>query len=703
MNAIFRRLDALETNLLPNDERSLDVLRKRQLRSAAAEVFIPPVVNPERRAACLADPVLFLRTYNPTGDKGFTTPFAQHHLRMIEAIYERAISGGDKAVAAPRGDGKTSVATWMAIYIILAGYTRSLIIVGSTKKHAKKIFRDIKNAFARNQLLAEDFPEICACVRELDGAPQRAGKQHVQNQLTHIVWTQDDIEFPSVPGSPYGGARIAYTGLDGQIRGGRFEFALIDDPETKEVAVNEESNQKVEELIDGDIAGLAYPNSSISRVVLTTIQNRRCYSFRVTDPKRKPTFAGERYGMLASWPTNRELWDEYIAKRQVAQAAGDKDGLDALQFFLDNREAMEAGAVVTNPNRFNQRVNEQGQAVEICALQAFFNRVADWGLARVLAELQNDPEEEETEQTLSLTAGKVQSRVSGLRQNELPRQDVIKIVLGMDIGNHASHWVKLALFGNATGCVIDYGVMETSNMMHNATQDVVTAKLLPALYDWRTNIMAENPPDFALLDSGSGMHQEAVYEFIRQVVGSPFAASKGWDHGRFRIGKDGDDRRTFLECYASLQASERIWLYNVNTEFWKNWVQERFATPTFDSAMQFNDGAFSLFSSPNNPKEHLRFAQHIVAEERQELFVEGKGVQRRWIVKNKNNHWLDAMALAAAAAGCLGVRLVRKVSIEEMDKAAQQQAQKIMKNTRQGVVNRFTTPDGRPFLATERN
>ena len=686
--SLIRSLNASGTTGEYSNKRSNELKRQRESRFEGARVFIPPVANPERRAACLADPVAFLRTYNPTGEEGFTTPFAKHHLAMIDAIYQRALTGGDKAVAAPRGDGKSTVAIWMVIYIILACNIRSVVIIAATRKHAQKLFKRFKKAFLFNDMLAEDFPEISACVRDLDGAPQRAAKQHVDGQKTQIVWTQDDVTFPHVPGSIYGGVRLAYFGLDSAIRGGRFQFALIDDPETREVANSEEQNANVEAMIDSDVAGLAFPDSTISRVILTTVQNRRCYSYRVTNPKIKPAFAGECFGVLESWPTNRELWDEYIFRYQTGQEKGDKDGREAMQFYLDNLEAMQAGAIVSNPYRFNRK-----SETEIDALQAFFNRVADWKLPRVLAELQNDPEEEEQEESIALTAGKVQSRISGLRQNNLPKEDC-KITVGMDVGNSISHWVKIAWFGNATGCVIDYGIMESLNIQNNADTAFLTKWLVPSFLQWRTDILAENPPDFGLVDSGSGKHQEAVYEFVRQT-GTPFAPSKGFAQTKFRIGQTSEDKRLFHECYATRQKSERVWLYDINVEYWKHWVQERFNTPTFDEAMQFNDGSLSLFSDSENPKRHLAFAHHITSEERRQQFVEGKGMVVKWYEKSKNNHWLDAIALAAAAAGVIGVRLIARESLAQ-PKHPQTRTRK------SGISGGITLPDGRPYFATER-
>lgn len=660
----------------PSCEHDSDVQRKRDRRSKAAEVYIPPVADVKRRAACLADPELFLKTYFK---QIFFSPFVIHHRRMIAAIHERALSGGDKAIAAPRGDGKTQIAICMLVFILLATDIRFPVIVGATTKKGRKLFNQVKRKFASPRKYPDfvaDFPEVTAPVLDLRGAPQRAAKQHVNGVNTDIIWTQDFVRLPHIDGSPYGGKCVAFYGLDSAIRGeteegDRPDFAIIDDPETREVAFSPtEQHREIEEIIDGDIAGLAGPDTTVSRVVLTTIQNRKCFSYRVTDRSQKATFAGERYGWLAKWPGSHDeskeghersqidgMWQEYIAIRQRDQKDGDKDGLNALAFYIANRELMERGSEVTNPNRFNKRVDANGVAVEISAVQAFFNRVADWGLPRVLAELQNDPEEEETDQTLGLTAGKVASRISGLDQHKLPMVEPIIITVGLDLGKFWSHWVKIAWFGNATGVIIDYGILETPGLQANTPEKAIEIALLKSLLQWRTDILADNPPAFCLVDSGD--YSAAVYEFVRQVNGNPFAASKG--SPKFFMGTASDTRRHFSECYASHQPEERLWLYNVNSEYWKNWVHERFSTPTFSDQQQFNDGTLSLFASPD-AKKHLTFSHHIVAEERRELFVEGKGLVRKWVAVSKNNHWLDATALACCAAGVMGVRLIPRTS-----------------------------------------
>jgi len=232
--------------------------------------------------------------------------------------------------------------------------------------------------------------------------------------------------------------------------------------------------------------------------------------------------------------------------------------------------------------------------------------------------------------------------------------------------------------------------METPGMQTADSKQAVINALVPALLQWRTDIIADGSIDFCLIDSGD--FTDAVYEFVRQVGGTPFAASKGWKSGRLSMPKErAKDKLPFYECYASHLPSERLWLYNVNTEYWKQWTHERFATPTLDDQQMPNSGTLSLFAAPNDRRRHLSFSQHIVAEERRDVFVPGKGHVRQWVVVNRNNHYLDATALACAAAGCLGVRVVPRVALQHAPAAKPSPRRAPLRS-----------PSGAPFLATER-
>jgi hypothetical protein len=64
-------------------------------------------------------------------------------------------------------------------------------------------------------------------------------------------------------------------------------------------------------------------------------------------------------------------------------------------------------------------------------------------------------------------------------------------------------------------------------------------------------------------------------------------------------------------------------------------------------------GALTLYAA--SPQEHLAFAKHLTAEVQAEDFVAGRGRVTKWERKQRNNHWLDALYNACAAASLAGV------------------------------------------------
>lgn len=680
-------------------EQAKDIERKREKRSEAARVFIPEPKDIARREACLADPERYLRTYF---SRIFFNPFATHHKRMIQAIYDRAFTGGDKSIAAPRGDGKTQVTIGMASYCLHATPIRFPVLIGATSKKGGKLFRQLKSKY-HNALkfpeFFEDFPEVTQCVKALQGAPQRAAKQHVNGELTHIEWTQELIVFPTVKCDwdrfGIGGKRVVYFGLDSAIRGEGFEedrpdMAIIDDPETREVAFSPTAKyEDVEAMIDGDVAGLCGPDKQMARVVLTTIQNSYSYSAKVTDPKQKPAFEGERYGQLSSYPERADMWEEYVILRQRDKENRLRDAPNATKYYIDNMEEMQRGCVVTNPHRFVSKMGLDGTPVEVDAIQAFYNRVADWGWDAVLAEIQNAPREEEKIETIGLSSAKVISRVGKLKQREVP-VDAKCTVIGMDIGKHHSHWTEIAAEDGAVCSTVDYGVMETYGLSADSDNVAVERAILASLNVFADELKTDGrKPLLVLIDSGS--YKSAIYEFCRQR-GAPFYPSKGWDSARHHMPQASPTKVPFEEAYAAFQSDENVWLYNVNTEYWKAWTQERFLVEPFDESGGRVAGSMVLFDPGLDRKRHLAFAHHIVAEERQTIPRPGKPPKVEWFLKSRNNHWLDSTALGCCALAAVGVRLIKSPPKQPPPRPAPMPEKK-----------QFLTPYGQPFLASRRS
>lgn len=672
----------------PASERDRDATRKRVDRSESARIIIPGCKNPARREACLADPERFLVTYFP--DR-YRLGFGRDHRFMIESFVRSAQDRIWQAVLAPRGRGKSEIYKGITVYVVFAGLVRFPLAVAATTDLAKRLYDDFKRKVATNDLLLQDFPEICYPVRALEGAPQRASRQHIDGELTNIIWTGDYIRLPDVPGSPYGGVKMTYYGLDAAFRGAnidgdRPDFVGIDDPETRESARSIGQIDDRRSILLQDIVGLKSQEQNIAICVLSTAQNRYCLSWQLASINEMPAFNGQRFGKIVSWPTSMELWEAYISTRHSDQEAGDRLLTKSVAYYRENKDAMHVGAEMITDHFVE--VSIAGVQLVDSSLQEAFNQIADTSMDAYKTEYQNDPPAEEEIESLRLTAARVQSRVGTLLQREVPITTEARTV-GIDIGNRQSHWIDLAWEGNAVGSVVDYGIMETYQQNNNDEKAVELA-ILASLEVWADDVVAKINPILALVDSGNGRaHTQAAYEFCRRR-GAPFFASKGWDANRFRLPLQTDAKRPFLETWAHYLENERVWLYNVNTEWWKRWIQQRFVTPPYNVDGSRADGSLLLFNPLDDKRRHLSIAHHITAEEEQLVPVFGKEMKRVWFQRSNNNHWLDAIALAGAAAGAVGVTLIdtpkQPIVIEE--KAPE--------------IKPFLDPYGRSFVVTGR-
>jgi len=615
----------------------------------------------------LADPELFLRgTYMPARYK---RPFGKIHHAIIDALMEVALNGGKKAVAAPRGRGKTEIVKGMLLYLICAGHVRFPIPISQTTRDAEKIYKDFRKKIMLNDLLLEDFPEICWPVRCLEGAPQRANKQHIDGKLTGIIWTADALKLASVPPQyrgpiDYGVVNMEYRGLDAAIRGvntdgARPDFVILDDPETRESAKSDPQIHDRENAIEQDIAGLAGEDEDLAQVMLTTIQNRKCISFRYTDPEQKPSWMGQRFGWVEKWPDEwskeEGLWQTYIAMRAQDQRAGDRYGRNATQFYLDNQEQMIAGGELLADN-YKATVLSDGWITVHSAWQVVFNAIADTSYDAFCTEYQNEPPEVDQIQTTDLTHAHVASCHSGLAHRELP-QWAKHVVRGIDMGKVNCAFVDIAFREDGTGAVIDYGKFSTFGLSKQSSDEAVELAMMNALQ----NFVAEHDHyrvDMAFVDSG--YKPEAIYEACRRI-GGLYYPLKGPD-GNYRQPKASDTVRCFFEVHASQvfdQYRRPVWLWHPNTEYWKNWLQERWQADPFLGGERAQ-GSMALYNPPNDDvKHHLQFAKSMVSERLEHIPLPGKGYKAIWnVVDRGNNHLLDAAGYACAAASVLGVRLV---------------------------------------------
>ncbi|MGA0854880.1 MAG: hypothetical protein ACO3RK_08730, partial [Luteolibacter sp.] len=223
---------------------------------------------------------------------------------MLQSIIAAAKYGGDQAIAAPRGEGKTSFAMHGALYLMVVGLCDFPVVIGKSQGKAQVELKAIKEKLQQSEQFISDYPEIGVPFQAVGGWSSRARMQTVGGTLTNIEMAADHLAFPTItreqlPASwpdevePASKGQVIYSlGIDGPIRGTKFRgkrptLALIDDIEDREAAASETLIAKNEEIIEQDIAGLGSGAERVSRVMLCTIQNRKCIAYQYTDAKGK--------------------------------------------------------------------------------------------------------------------------------------------------------------------------------------------------------------------------------------------------------------------------------------------------------------------------------------------------------------------------------------------------------------------------------
>lgn len=701
-----------------DQERRDMAAKKTAERRAASVLTIPPCADRERRELLESDDAEWLAYYFGDGcgvSDSFTYAFTQQQRDMIAAIGYALRHGGDQAIAASRGEGKTTIGERLTLKYVLQGAADYIVILASTGPMADNILDSLNQYIVDNDRIAEDYPEVSIPVRELQGAPQRAksqranGARHDSGQPFAMAelsytWCGNELIFPAVPGAPCAKSIITTRGLDAAVRGlkkrgKRPKLAIIDDPDTEDTARSDEQAAKLERRIDAAIGGLGGQRRAVGRVMLTTLQSRVAVSYKYTDPSKKQTFKGRRYRFLVKPPTRTDLWDEYVQMRLEDLQKRDEHGNDldpearrSHAWYLSQRAVMDAGAVVSNPNRFDP-------ASEVSALQHYYNLIAKLGPEVVATEYDNDPPEESAIVESLLSSTRIQRQTNGFERRIVPKDCTI-LTAGVDVRKTALHWVVRAWKPDGTGYTLDYGVHEVRGTKYGSDEGV-DESIRKAILEWHEQLAS-----WDYLTSGGERHEigmtlvdagwktDAIYAACLQIQRRimpimGFGKSSGCTSANFHEwARDTADKKMGDGWFFSNRG--KLWLVCADADRWKQWEHDRWLTAPD------KPGSMTIFGQANEPlermnvdqKNHHAYARHITNEAEVEEVERGQ-LRRRWKAKSENTHWLDASYYCDVAANILGVRLQRSavaVLVETAKKATaappqQQQSQPTATNS----------------------
>ena len=665
-----------ETSGARSYEERRNAERDRQAEQSLAGRDIgplPEVVNPGRKAACERNFQLFCESYFP---ETYALAWSPDHLKVIEKIETAVLRGGLFALALPRGSGKTTITESAALWSMLYGHREFVVLIGATESAALELLDSLKTELEVNERLAEDFPEVCYPVAQLEGIANRCAGQLYKGERTRITWTSNEIVLPTVEGSRASGIIVRVAGITGRIRGMKFKrsdgrnvrpsLVVIDDPQTSESAGSLEQTRKRVRVLAGDILGLAGPGQKISGIMPCTIIRPGDMADIILNRNTHPDWNGEKTRMVYRFPTNMKLWEEYAEIRAEALRT-EGNFQKATEFYLANREAMDAGAEVSWEARFNHD--------EVSALQHAMN-LKFQDEAAFMSEYQNDPLPDDTADDSLLSVDEICAKINGLARRRVPLK-CDRLTMFVDVQKALLFYVVIAWAEDFTGAVIDYGSWPDQHRHEYSLADANPSiqTLFPkagfegALYaalsaltdeclgrEWEREDGAVLKIERALVDANWGQSTDVVYQFCRQ---SSHAGVILPSHGRYvgasskpmtEYRKQQGDRLGFNWMIPNVAGKRAIRHVIYDTNYWKSFIHARLAVPVGDK------GSLTLYG--RIPGAHQLFAEHLTAEYRVKTQGRGRTVDE-WKLKpqSHDNHFLDCVAGCAVCGSMLGASL----------------------------------------------
>jgi hypothetical protein len=669
------------------------------VNSKYGKAILDGPVDLSRRLACTESFKLFCEVY---GTAAFTLAWSPYHLEAIEKIEDSVKNSGCYALAMPRGSGKSTLCHWALIWALFCGHSNYVIYVGATAGASATRLSSIKTTLRFNDLLMEDFPEICGPIRACQGEARRAGGQKFAGESTEIRWGSDKLLMPTlhefaekakwyndVPFN-FGGV-LDFASIDGNIRGRSLELpsgkilrpqiAVVDDPQTRESASSPVQVDKREATLKGDIGYLGGPDRQCGVIVPTTVIYEDDLSHRLLNHENNPEFRGTCSSMLPSMPGHglpvaqkekiEAMWAvDYDEKRRFDHLNGTTH---STEYYEDNFEEMNLGAVASWPERFSESKGE------ISAIQSAMNLFLTDELS-FYCEAQNSPMPLVTSDRIPLTIADVYGRAINVPRNLAPA-DHDFITAFIDVSRNVL-WYTLVSFKKDTfkGHILDYGVFPDQGRPYvtlasckrtipeaypEAEYSVALTKALDSLTIELATRVYKTEGGQAIniekigIDAGWGEEAQTVYNFCRRsTLKHILVSTKGFGSTPLKRPlvdpeKKREPRSDLLGQWKFSRNTVGNNLLSYDTNLWKSKVNTLLRMPVESKSGMTIFGAKENGRSP----DHRMFAEQNISEKA--MLVEGGG-RRIETWKNppgKDNHLFDCLVGCTMLASVNGGKM----------------------------------------------
>lgn len=648
--------------------------RSRKQAAAGRDIgSLPQIVDAARRSACEGDLLKFCETYLR---ERFALAWGVDHLESIKLLETVCLHGGQYAFAMPRGSGKTTLAESASLWSALYGHRKFLVLIGATEPLAESLLNSIKSEIETNDLLAEDFPEVCYPVRALEGIHNRAGGQTCEGERTRIEWASKSVTFPTIRGARSSGCVIKVVGITGSIRGMahnqggkkvRPDLVIIDDPQTDESARSPAQNITREQVISGAVLGLAGPGRQIAAIMPATVIRPGDMVDRILDNTRHPEWQGRRFSLLKAFPERVDLWEKYHDLLSEGLRTGKKREL-ATEFYRQNREEMDRGAQVSWESRYDP---DQISAIQHAMELFLISPESFW------AEYQNEPKEMRKSGEQEPIGAAVIERLNRLPRGVVPMETSLLTAM-VDVQGEILFYAVAGWNQSFGGSIIDYGTYPEQQLKRFVASDPrpslsdvypnlpAAARIYQALTDLSNILLGKQwvrdgggglTIERMLVDSG--WETDAIYRWSRETSWRGIVIpSKGRSAGATSTPfadytvRPGDRAGENWHLTASTGGlKSRLLQFDAN--YWKSFLAERLETPLgLPSALLFFGAS---------PREHDLLSEHLQSE--YPVLVTAPKLNRtvtEWKPKpnRPDNHWFDCLVGCCVGASFAGLRVI---------------------------------------------
>lgn len=461
-----------------------------------ASDFCYDKIDWKRRNRCKKSLKTFCKTYFPAA---FKLNWSKDQGIFIDIVEKTMLSGGKCAVGMPRGSGKSTVSRAAVTYGLCYGFIHYATLIAASQPLALRALNFIKTNLLHNDLLNQDFPEVCHAVRRLENRSNRAKGQTYLGRPTEIQWSIDNVRLPimifpeniaqeylkhdkksiikvkTVNGPIYMTAQswsiVTVAGITGNIRGSndthpitleviRPDYVIIDDVQDDKGAKNPTIVEEMIRTINGAIEGLAGPSETISGVMPCTVIAANDVADQFLSREKTPEWNGVKCKMILSYPEGIDdnsispdtdsgrLWLEYIDLRKKSFQTYQDNRL-AIEFYKSHLEEMRKGFEVSWEDRYDRKneVDAIQSAMEkrIKSPSTFMSEYQQIGLDLTL------------NQKGVVSAAEMQKKtIPNAVHGKVP-EFVDDLVAFIDIQEECTFWCVLGYNRDFTCFVADYG------------------------------------------------------------------------------------------------------------------------------------------------------------------------------------------------------------------------------------------------------